>query len=207
MFNIKMENFPGYDTDPKVKRTIERCESLGLEQTDLKQKKKSDRWYALSTLRGTKCTKSAARKLGTDPNNPGLTILYNAAANPTDVIEYDEWDPDAWEEHQAHQAHQQQDQAHQAHQARQQQDHAHQARQQQDHAHQAHQAHQEGGSYQSLQSDYRLRNYMRRHGLHWNHVMPVSFDLALALTSNPSRVLNATKITHQGNMFVPLNSI
>lgn len=184
-----MENFPGYNTDPKVRRTVKRCHKLG--QINLKQRKNPDKWYDISTLRGTKCTKSAARRRGTDPDSPGLTILYDAAV-PSKKPKVDVSDTEEYEEdEEEYEEQEQQEQQYEEQQYEEQQE----------------QQEQQGGASNSLLSDYRLQRYIARHGLYFSKDMPVLFDLALSLTSDPSRVLEAAKITHNGNLFVPLSSI
>jgi hypothetical protein len=235
-----MENFPGYDSDPKVKRTVKRCESLG--HIDLKKKRNPNEWYAVSTLRGSKCTKTAALRMGTDSNNPGLTVIYGAAApfgEPAD--EYEEWDSDEWTQYQQEQ---ETDGFSSDDEELRQQDTDIDTEQDSDIDADTENAdleaalnadldtdtvnddldealdtesedeasssdvEQDGGSWnQELINDHRLSDYMNRHKLHLNPDMPVSFDLALLLSSDRSSILKAPKVTHNGNMFVSLSHV
>ena len=51
-----MNQYPGYTEDPRIKRSIDKCVKLGYTLPEFKQKKSPDKWYNISTLRGSICT-------------------------------------------------------------------------------------------------------------------------------------------------------
>jgi hypothetical protein len=51
-----MNQYPGYNEDPRIKRSIDKCKRLGFSIEDFKQKKSPGKWYNISTIRGSVCT-------------------------------------------------------------------------------------------------------------------------------------------------------
>jgi hypothetical protein len=88
-----MNKFPGYRTDPKVQRTINKCRTLGHNASTLRSE--SGRWYNISTLRGSRCTESYALRKGMHPEFPGVTVLYGKARDPGLSPDRDEQDNDS----------------------------------------------------------------------------------------------------------------
>lgn len=81
-----MNKYPGYDEDPRIKRSIDKCQNLGLSLADLKQKKSPGKWYKIRTLRGSICTpKYGVTYLPVDqvqvgsgpPSDMDITHLYH----------------------------------------------------------------------------------------------------------------------------------
>ena len=170
----------------------------------LKQKKNPAKWYSMNTLRGTKCTKSKAREHGMDPEAPGLVVTYGAAAALSDdEVETDEQTDE--EEQTDDEAEGTDDEA----EGTTDQDSDSDGDSSSDNAddQDSDDGQTGGGSYTRLKDNHSLREHMERLQLEWSPTMPVSFDLAMELTTDVASVISAPTIQYNGILYLPLHYI